>query len=226
MSTPPQKASEQRSMSSYVTGFILSLVLTLAPYYIVVHRLLFGITLLLAILGFAVTQLIVQVIFFLHLGRGPKPRWNLYFFAGTIGIVMVVVGASIIIINNLHTNLAVSDQTKLLVNSEGIYQVGGVLTGACQGRHQNHQVIIKNDKVDPVLTVASKCDTLSFINKDNTTLDIVFGVHAHHTPYAGLTGFPLPKGHSKTITLSEAGTYQFHDHERPEINGSFGVIAP
>lgn len=216
--------TKHQTMASYVVGYLLSLIFTLAPYYLVVHHLVFGITLLLTILGFAVVQLIVQVVFFLHLGRGPKPKWNLYFFIATIGVILVVVGGSVIIIHNLHNNLATSDQTKRLVDSEGIYQVGGVRTGACQGRHANYRITIKNGKTDPLLAVASQCDTLTFINNDNVNLELTFGTHQNHSVYAGLTAFELRKEHTKTITLSELGTYQFHDHMRPEIKGSFAVV--
>ncbi len=222
--TTPHNIAEHKTMTSYVVGFMLSLVFTVVPYYLVVNRIFTGMTLLITILGFAMAQLVVQVVFFLHIGRGSKPKWNLYFFVATFSAILVVVGGSIIIINNLHHNLATSDQTRRIIDSEGIYQVGGLLTGACQGRHTNYRVIIQKGKTEPLLTVASLCDTLTFINKDTTDLEVTFGTHPHHLAYAGLTAFALSKDHSKTITLSELGTYQFHDHLRPEIVGSFAVV--
>jgi cytochrome o ubiquinol oxidase operon protein cyoD len=219
-----EKNTEQRSMASYVTGFILSLILTIVPYYLVTHHIVSGTKLLITILGFAVVQLFVQVIFFLHLGRGPKPRWNVYFFAAAISIILVVVGGSIVIINNLHGNIAAPDQTRRLVNDEGIYQVGGVATGACRGQHPNHKLTIQNDKVTTPLVVANLCDTLTFINKDGIDLEITFGTHEHHSAYAGITTFALLKSKPNTITLSELGTFHFHDHERPQISGNFAVV--
>ncbi len=212
-----------KNLRSYVTGFALSLVFTLIPYYLVANHRVAGTKLLFTILSFAFVQLIVQLAFFLHLGRGPAPKWNLYFFAGTVGVIMIVVGGSIIIINNLHRNLSPADQTRRLVDSEGIYQVGGELTGACQGRHTNYQVIIKGTKTEPLLSVAAKCDTLTFIDNSAANLEIVFGTSKNPKVYAGLNSIAVIKGHSKTITLSQLGTYQFHDNTNPKIVGSFAV---
>lgn len=224
MNTSIRDKKDDKTMASYIAGFILSLIFTLVPYYLVVNRVVVGLSLLITILGFALVQLIVQVVFFLHLGRGPKQRWNLYFFIATIGIILVVVGGSIVIINNLHNNLASSDQTRRIIDSEGIYQVGGELTGACQGRYTNHRIIIKDGAADPLLTVASRCDTLTFIDEDSTNIEVLFGPHEQHSVYAGLSSIALRKDHSKTITLSEVGTYQFHDDLRPKTVGSFAVF--
>ncbi|MES2971784.1 MAG: cytochrome o ubiquinol oxidase subunit IV [Patescibacteria group bacterium] len=211
-------------MKSYVIGFILSLVFTFIPYYLVVNRSITGNLLLATIIGIAVLQMVIQITFFLHLGRGPKPNWNLFFFISTVGIILVVVGGSIMIINNLHYNMLPSDQTKRLTNDEAIYQIGGLKTGACQGQHANHKVTIKNGQVSPLHTLAYKCDTLTFINEDDTVREITFGTHPQHGVYAGENELVVRKGRGKSITLSEPGTYQFHDHLRAETAGDFTVF--
>lgn len=215
---------QNSSIKSYIVGFILSLVFTLIPYYIVVNHILSGSVLLVTILSFAVVQMLIQITFFLHLGRGPKPKWNLIFFAGTVGVIMFVVVGSIVIINNLHYNMQPSDQTKKLINGEGIHQIDGKLTGACYGQHTNHQVIIKNDKVEPIHTIANKCDTLTFINQDKINRDIAFGEHLYEIVYAGYTEIHLRKGRTETITLSQTGTHLFHDHLHDKITGILTVI--
>ncbi len=214
---------EHGTMASYVIGFILSLVFTLIPYYMIVHHTASSSLLLAMILGFAVTQMVIQITFFLHLGRGPKPRWNLYFFVATVGLILVVVGGSVIIINNLHYNKMPSDQVKSLVNDENISQIGGQQTGACEGQHANHLVTIKDNKVSPLHTDAQRCDTLTFSNKDSDIKEVAFGEHPHHTAYAGQTEYIIRGGHNETITLSEVGTYKFHDHLQEETAGDFTV---
>lgn len=229
MSTPSHVSSESEhergALVSYVIGFVLSLLFTFIPYYLVVNQTISGTALLAAILGFAVLQMIIQVTFFLHLGRGPKPNWNFFFFISTIGIILIVVGGSIMIISNLHYNMSPEDQTKKLANDEGIYQIGGEKTGACQGQHANHKVTIKNSKVSPLHTLALKCDTLTFINQDDKIREIAFGEHPHHDVYAGETELIVLKGRNKTITLSETGSYKFHDHRQEETAGDF-TVAP
>ena len=211
------------SMRSYVVGFILSLIFTILPYSMVVNGSLHGLTLTTVVLGFGMIQMIIQITFFLHLGRGPKPRWNLFFFIATFGLILVVVGGSILIIHNLHYNMSPADQVKRLANDEGIYQVGGQPTGACQKLGINHKVVIKDGAVSPLHTDAGKCDTLTFINQDSAEREMSFGEHPAHEVYAGVTELLVRKGVNKTVTLSETGTYKFHDHLQEETAGDFTV---
>lgn len=221
--SPHKSENERKTMESYVVGFVLSLIFTFFPYYMVVNQIVTGTTLLLTILGFAILQMLVQIFFFLHLGRGPKPFYNIVFFGFTVITILVVVGGSVVIMRNLHYNMTVPDQTKKLINREGIYQIEGELTGACHGQHANHQVTIKDGQVSPLYTAAKKCDTLTFINEDDSERKISFGEHDHHGSYAGETELVVKKGRNKTITLSETGAYRFHDHLQHETAGVFTV---
>jgi cytochrome o ubiquinol oxidase operon protein cyoD len=214
---------EQGRTRAYIIGFILSLVFSLIPYYLVVNHRLAGNVLLATILGFALVQMIIQITFFLSIGRGPKPNWQLYFFISTVGIILAVVGGSILIVHNLHYNMQPSDQTKKLINDEGIYQVGGELTGACQGQHTNHQVTISRSEASPVHIKASKCDTLTFMSGDNKAHQIAFGAYPQNLSYAGETKLAIQKGYNQTITLSESGVYQFYDALQAQVSGDFTV---
>lgn len=219
------KASHGTSALPYIFGFVYSLEFTFIAYYLVVNQVYTGTTLLVMILGTAVLQMVVQIFFFLHLGRGPKPLYNVVFFVGTVGTILVVVGGSVWIMNHLNYNMAGTDASKYLVEKEGIHQIDGEQTGACQGVHANHKVIITGGRVSPALVEANHCDSLTFINEDATVREITFGTHPEHRLYAGQTDLPVRKGRSKTITLNQAGTYQFHDHLDPRVSGKF-TVAP
>jgi len=223
MSETHKTDSEHGTVQSYVVGFILSLIFTLIPYYLVVHQTFSSSALLPIIIGFAVIQMIIQITFFLHIGRGPKPNWNLFFFASTVGIILVVVGGSIVIINNLHYNMQPSDQTKKLIADEGIYQIGGQLTGACREQAANHQVIINNSRVIPVRVLANQCDTLTFISGDGSARKVVFGTYPQNQSYAGESNLVIRKGQNQTITLSQTGAYRFYDQSHPAVSGEFVV---
>jgi len=214
---------EHGTLQAYIVGFALSLVFTFIPYYLVVNHKLNGTTLLATILAFGVAQMLVQLLFFLHLGRKPRPRWQIGFLGATIFAVLVVIAGSIIITTNLHHNMAVTDQVLKLTNDEGIAQVNGVATGACQSTKENHQVMIMNGQVYPAHTYAKQCDTLTFRNHDSASIEIGFGEHPHHTAYAGEDDLIIRPGQNKTITLSETGTYNFHNHFHEETNGNFTV---
>ena len=217
------KSSEHGSAKSYVIGFVLSLIFTAIPYYLVVEKVIAGNALLATILGIAVIQMFIQILFFLHLGRGPKPLYNVVFFFGTVFLILVVVLGSIFIINNLNYNMSPADVTKKLAQKESIYQVNGEQTGACRNTKINHIVTIQNSKIAPEYTVANICDTISIVNNDSKTRYITFGPHPEHKNYGGESEVTVQKGSSETITLNESGTFIFHDHLDPDVSARFTV---
>jgi cytochrome o ubiquinol oxidase operon protein cyoD len=214
---------EHGTTRSYIIGFLLSLIFTAIPYYLVVSKAISGTLLLTVILVIAVLQMIIQIIFFLHLGREPKPLYNVLFFIATVGTILLVVVGSIWIMNHLNYNMAPTEASKKLIEKEGIYQIDGEKTGACREVHTNHKVIISGGQVSNLHTEAQLCDTLTFINEDDMVREITFGSHPQHGTYSGDTELTVRKGRSKTITLNQEGTYQFHDHLDSRVTGIFTV---
>lgn len=219
--------SDHGSVGSYVTGFVLSIIFTVIPYYLVTQKVFSGNQLLVVILGFAAVQTLIQIFFFLHLGRGPKPFYNIVFFASTVVIIGVVVGGSLFIMSHLHYNMSPTETTKQLAEKEGIYQVEGNKTGACQATKTNHQIIVSNGMVQPLKIEANLCDTLSFTNKDSSTHMIMFGTPDDLQTYAGEDEVVIRKGKSETMTLNQVGAYSFHlmahGSDHGEVVGSFTV---
>jgi cytochrome o ubiquinol oxidase operon protein cyoD len=199
-------------------------VFTLIPYYLVTQHALAGNVLLAVILGFAVFQLVIQVVFFLHLGREPKPSYNLIFFMNTIGIILVVVVGSVWIMNHLHANMMPANVTDKISTDEAVHQLHGAQTGTCPGGNGVvHMIELKNNAASPRHTEAKLCDTIIITNADNVARDIEFGVHEKHETYAGQMGQNLRPGRNMVLTLTELGTHKFHDHILDEISGDFTV---
>lgn len=93
------------SLKPLIWGFILSLVFTCITYYIAIgHGLSTG-GLLAFVLLMATFQSIIQFAFFLHIFIESKPRWNLMVFLFMLLIIVVLVGGSIWIMNNLDYNV-------------------------------------------------------------------------------------------------------------------------
>lgn len=113
-------------LKTYIVGFLLALVFTILSFGIVKVYLYSGRTvdvyplIIPAILIFALFQLIIQLVFFLHLVKEDKPRWNLMFFVSTFGLILLIVIASIWILNNLNYNMMSIDKTQYIINDEGI----------------------------------------------------------------------------------------------------------
>ena len=215
--------SEHGTATSYVIGYVLSLLFTVIAYLLVANKTFSGNKLLMAILGIAVVQMFVQIFFFLHLGRGPKPLYNVVFFFATAGIIVIVVGASLLIMDNLYRNMSSVEVTKRQAQDEGISEVGGQKTGACKEIKNNHIVTIKNGKVSPASTEAQLCDTITFVNKDKKEREMAFGSHPNHDGYGGIYDVLVNNRRPETITLNQSGDYIFHDHLDPSVSGYFSV---
>jgi cytochrome o ubiquinol oxidase operon protein cyoD len=109
--------TEQGSLELYVAGFILSIALTVGAYLLVVNHILASSMTLPVIIGLALVQFWVQLIFFLHLGRESKPRWKVLVFLFTGLIVVILVFGTLWIMKNLNYH-AMTD-TEIL-HDEGV----------------------------------------------------------------------------------------------------------
>ena len=88
-------------------GFVMSFLLTVAAYRFVTHHVLDQFLLYLTIFGCGLTQVLIQLVFFFHLGLEDKPHWNTITFLFTLLVVIIVVGGSLWIMNNLNYDLMI-----------------------------------------------------------------------------------------------------------------------
>jgi cytochrome o ubiquinol oxidase subunit IV len=119
----PVSPQQHASAKTYVFGFIISLLLTVVAYVSTTEQLLAGQGLLVWLLGLAVLQTMVQLWYFLHVGREEKPRWNALFLLNTISVILLIVVASIWIMNSLNDRMmqhVPSDQE--IMEEENIYR--------------------------------------------------------------------------------------------------------
>lgn len=214
---------EHGTIQSYVIGFVLSLAFTLVPYFLAINQILTGITLFGTIIAFALLQMVIQVVFFLHLGRERSPRWQGGFLLATAGAIFVVTVATSWIMYHLHSNMTPTAEALRTIEDEGIAQVGGRNTGACEGAYVIHKVTIQNGVVSPGHTDARKCDRLEITNQDNTVRNIAFGAKSHPETYGGEETLDLPKGLAQTLILDQTGTHLFHDSVDTQTAGDFSV---
>jgi len=94
--------SDHGTVKSYIIGFIISLVLTIIPFVIVYEHLLSTKASYIAIGLFALAQLFIQLVFFLHLSFKSNARWNLSVFIFTLLVVLILVMGSLWIMINLN----------------------------------------------------------------------------------------------------------------------------
>ncbi|MGF7130335.1 cytochrome o ubiquinol oxidase operon protein cyoD [Paraburkholderia sp. EB58] len=93
------------SFGSYTAGFILSVLLTAAAFGIIMTGSLTGQSAVLAIAGLAFVQIIVHLVFFLHMNTSSAQRWNVMAFGFTVLTAVILIVGSLWIMHNVSMNM-------------------------------------------------------------------------------------------------------------------------
>ena len=101
VATDIEFGSDHGTVKSYIVGFIISLILTIIPFVMVAKHMLSNNAMYITIGLFALAQLFVQLVFFLHLSFKSSARWNLSVFLFTLIVVLILVLGSLWIMVNL-----------------------------------------------------------------------------------------------------------------------------
>ncbi len=95
------------SLKPQFIGFVTSFLLIISVYRIITHHHLTDGLLTLTIVSAAIAQALIQLVFFLHLGFESKPRWNIITFLFAMLVIVLIIGGSLWIMNNINSNLMV-----------------------------------------------------------------------------------------------------------------------
>ena len=93
------------SFKSYMIGFLLSVVLTAIPFWLVMTGALPATTTGLIITAFAVVQIVVHMVFFLHMNHKSEGGWNMLALIFTIVVVVIAVAGSVWVMYHLNVNM-------------------------------------------------------------------------------------------------------------------------
>ncbi|AXY56395.1 cytochrome o ubiquinol oxidase subunit IV [Acinetobacter chinensis] len=93
------------NVKQYTIGFILSVLLTIIPFGMVMAGGIDRGVVVAAIAITAVAQVLVQLVFFLHMNSSSEQRWNVIAFVYTIMCIAVLLIGSVWIMNYLHSNM-------------------------------------------------------------------------------------------------------------------------
>ena len=99
------------SLTSYVAGFVLCLVLTGLSFGAVMGGFVPHEKILAAITMLAVVQLLVQLVLFLHLGTAPDQRNNTVIFVLTVLLITTIVSGSLWVMHNADINMMPTQMT-------------------------------------------------------------------------------------------------------------------
>ncbi len=90
----------------YVTGFILSVILTVLAFWIVMGKVFesSGVTAL-VILGLGAIQMCVHIVYFLHMNTRAEGGWSMLAMIFTVIIVVIALAGSLWVMYHLNTNM-------------------------------------------------------------------------------------------------------------------------
>ena len=90
------------TLTTYLTGFILALILTAIPFYFVMSGAFSSRAMMVTIFGAGLVQIVVHLHYFLHLDTSSAARWNVAALLFTILILILFVGGSLWIMWTLN----------------------------------------------------------------------------------------------------------------------------
>lgn len=94
------------SLKEYLTGFVLAVILTVIPFWLVMGDVFeSSTTTVMVILGFALVQIVVHMVFFLHMNFHSEGGWNMLALIFTLILVFITLAGSLWVMHNLNVNM-------------------------------------------------------------------------------------------------------------------------
>ena len=94
------------TLKDYVTGFILSVILTAIPFWLVMGGVIDNKTVTaMLIMAFAMVQIVVHMIYFLHMDTRSEEGWTMMALIFTIIMVVIALTGSLWVMYHLNTNM-------------------------------------------------------------------------------------------------------------------------
>ncbi|WP_375610036.1 MULTISPECIES: cytochrome o ubiquinol oxidase subunit IV, partial [unclassified Bartonella] len=103
-----QNETHGPSTGSYLVGFILAVFFTLGSFIPVMYGMMesWAVSTKVAyLIGMAIIQIVVQIVFFLHLSSGPDAKWNLNALWFAAICVFIIIGGTWWAISHLNYNM-------------------------------------------------------------------------------------------------------------------------
>lgn len=98
--------ADHGSLKTYAIGFILSVVLTAIPFWLVMTKAFTSSsTAGMVLLGFAAVQIVVHMIYFLHMNSKSQGGWSMLALIFTIMLVVITLAGSIWVMYHMNHNM-------------------------------------------------------------------------------------------------------------------------
>ncbi len=94
------------TFSGYMIGFVLSVILTAIPFWLVMNDIISNRTVAVLVLGgFAVVQIIVHMVYFLHMNGKIEGGWTLLSTIFTLVFLAIAVAGTLWVMFHMNANM-------------------------------------------------------------------------------------------------------------------------
>jgi cytochrome o ubiquinol oxidase operon protein cyoD len=94
------------TLRGYVTGFILAVILTAIPFWLVMAKVITNsATLGFVLLALAAVQIVVHMIYFLHMNTKAEDGWSMLALVFTFMLLVIMLSGSIWVMYHLNHNM-------------------------------------------------------------------------------------------------------------------------
>ena len=100
----------------YVVGFGLSVVLTAIPFWLVMAKVLPPAATAPIILAFAAVQMLVHIVYFLHLNARVEGGWSMLALVFTVAVVVILLAGSVWVMFHMNANMMPSMDPQTMRN--------------------------------------------------------------------------------------------------------------
>lgn len=99
-------AGPHSTFSGYMWGFVLSIILTAIPFWLVMGNIISDRSTAVMVLGgFAVVQILVHMVFFLHMNGKIEGGWTLLSTIFTVVFVAIGIAGTLWVMFHMNTNM-------------------------------------------------------------------------------------------------------------------------
>lgn len=94
------------SLKDYAIGFVLSVILTAIPFWLVMAKVFDkSSTTAIVVLAFAAVQVLVHMVYFLHMNNKAEGGWSMLSTVFTVVLLVIVLAGSIWVMYHMNKNM-------------------------------------------------------------------------------------------------------------------------
>ena len=103
------------TLKGYVTGFILAVILTAIPFWLVMGKVMSNSsTLGFVLLGIAAVQVVVHMIYFLHMNSKVEQGWSMLAMMFTLMLLVIMLAGSVWVMYHMNHNMMPGMMTEMI----------------------------------------------------------------------------------------------------------------